>query len=207
MSESQPGSVYLLAALAAVGGFLFGYDTGVVSGAMAVILEEEDGLLSNLQGVQRDTWHQLIVASTIGAAAVFALLSGVPNQVLGRKLTILAASVIFALGSVVMGVANSKEVLLVGRLVVGAAIGIASTVVPVYISGICLQVEINVDQCQFRGCSSVTARLADCVLQHAGGGRAVRGHTSLWSFLSHKPGLEVDVGPGGAPGCSTVHRW
>ena len=136
MSESQPGSVYLLAALAAVGGFLFGYDTGVVSGAMAVILEEEDGLLSGLQGVQRDTWHQLIVASTIGAAAVFALLSGVPNQLLGRKVTILAASIIFALGSVVMGVANNKEILLVGRLVVGAAIGIASTVVPVYISGI-----------------------------------------------------------------------
>ena len=135
MPERQPGAVYLLAALAAVGGFLFGYDTGVVSGAMAVILEEEDGLLSSLQGVQRDTWHQLIVASTIGAAAVFALLSGVPNQLLGRKLTILAASIIFGLGSVVMGVAKSKEVLLVGRLVVGAAIGIASTVVPVYISG------------------------------------------------------------------------
>ena len=136
MSPRQPGSVYLLAGLAAVGGFLFGYDTGVVSGAMAVILEEEDGLLSGLEGVQRDTWHQLIVASTIGAAAVFALLSGIPNQLLGRKVTILAASIIFALGSVVMGVANNKEILLVGRLVVGAAIGIASTVVPVYISGI-----------------------------------------------------------------------
>ena len=135
MAERQPGSVYLLAGLAAVGGFLFGYDTGVVSGAMAVILEEEDGLLSDMQGVQRDTWHQLIVASTIGAAAVFALLSGVPNQLLGRKVTILAASVIFCLGSVVMGLANTKEILLVGRLVVGAAIGIASTVVPVYISG------------------------------------------------------------------------
>ena len=73
-----------------------------------------------LQGVERDTWHQLIVASTIGAAAVFALLSGVPNQLLGRKVTILAASIIFAVGSVVMGVAPSKEVLLVGRLVVGA---------------------------------------------------------------------------------------
>ena len=135
MSPRQPGSVYLLAGLAAVGGFLFGYDTGVVSGAMAVILEEEDGLLSGLEGVQRDTWHQLIVAITIGAAAVFALLSGVPNQLLGRKITILAASLIFALGSLVMGLAPNKEVLLVGRLVVGAAIGLASTVVPVYISG------------------------------------------------------------------------
>jgi len=130
----QPLAVYLLTSLAAVGGFLFGYDTGVVSGAMAVILQEENGLLSDVTGVHRDFWHQLIVAITIGAAAVFALLSGIPNEKLGRKITILIASAIFAGGSVVMGVAGNKEVLLVGRLIVGAAIGIASCVVPVYIS-------------------------------------------------------------------------
>ena len=130
----QPCSVYLLAALAAVGGFLFGYDTGVISGAMAVILEEEGGLLAGLGRAERDLWHQAIVASTIATAAVFALLSGPPSQLLGRKPTILAASVVFAAGSVVMGVAGDKETLLGGRVVVGAAIGLASSVVPVYIS-------------------------------------------------------------------------
>ena len=41
--SSQPLAVFLLAALVAVGGFLFGYDTGVISGAMAVIIEEDAG--------------------------------------------------------------------------------------------------------------------------------------------------------------------
>ena len=109
MAEAkQPFSVYLLTVLAGVGGFLFGYDTGVVSGAMAVILEEKNGILSDVTGVDRDFWHQLIVAITIGTAAVFALLSGIPNERLGRKITIITASAIFAVGSVVMGVAASK---------------------------------------------------------------------------------------------------
>ena len=63
------------------------------------------------------------MAITIGASAVFALLSGIPSQMLGRKVTILAASAIFAAGSVVMGVATNKELLLVGRFIVGAAVG------------------------------------------------------------------------------------
>ena len=75
-----------------------------------------------MEDFEQDLWHQLIVSITIGAAAVFALIS-VPSQMLGRKITILTASIVFAVGSVVMGVANNKEMLLVGRLIVGAAIG------------------------------------------------------------------------------------
>ena len=50
-------------------------------------------------------------------------LLGVLSQKVGRKISILVASVVFTIGSVVMGVANNKEILLVGRLIVGAAIG------------------------------------------------------------------------------------
>ena len=80
-------------------------------------------MLSDLTGTEKDLWHQLIVSITIGAAFLFALLSFIPSQVLGRKVTILTASVIFAVGSVVMGIADNKEVLLIGRLIVGIAIG------------------------------------------------------------------------------------
>ena len=65
---------------------------------------------------------------------MFALIGGPACERLGRKPVILAASVIFTVGAIVMGVATSKEVLLVGRIVVGMGIGLASMSVPIYIS-------------------------------------------------------------------------
>lgn len=70
----------------------------------------------------------------IGAAWAFSLVAGPACEYFGRKPVILVASVVFAVGAVVMGVAESKEILLVGRLIVGVGIGFASMSVPVYIS-------------------------------------------------------------------------
>ena len=116
-SARKPGSlcfVYTLTLLSAIGGFLFGYDTGVISGAM-ILIQPIFGLST--------LWTELIVSITIGAAALFAMLGGVFNSYLGRKPTILIASTVFTVGAIVMGVANDKEVLLVGRLIVGIGIG------------------------------------------------------------------------------------
>ena len=56
------------------------------------------------------------------------------SERLGRKVTILAASVVFTVGAAVMGASSSKEVLMVGRATVGAGIGLASMTVPIYIA-------------------------------------------------------------------------
>ncbi|XP_059351887.1 proton myo-inositol cotransporter-like isoform X1 [Daphnia carinata] len=117
--------VYVLAFFSAIGGFLFGYDTGVVSGAMLIIRKEME--LSN-------AWHEAIVASTIAAAWIFSLFGGYLSDRLGRKPVILAASVVFTVGSIIMGAADGKEVLLAGRIVVGIGIGWMSTTVSVYIA-------------------------------------------------------------------------
>ncbi|XP_073328930.1 proton myo-inositol cotransporter-like isoform X2 [Pagrus major] len=119
------GFVYLLAFFSALGGFLFGYDTGVVSGAMLLLKKEMN--LSNL-------WQELLVSSTVGAAALSALGGGSLNGWLGRRICILLASFIFTVGGIVLSVAPDKEVLLVGRIIVGLGIGIASMTVPVYIA-------------------------------------------------------------------------
>lgn len=121
--QTTPLSVYFLTVFAAIGGFLFGYDTGVISGAMILIKQEFD--LSSF-------WQELIVSVTIGAAILGALLGGFLNQRLGRKPLLVASAMVFTVGAVVMGVAHSREILLVGRLTVGFGIGKFNQVLKVY---------------------------------------------------------------------------
>lgn len=68
-------------------------------------------------------WQEILVSSTVGAAAVSSLIGGYLNGRLGRKICILLASIIFGIGGVILGLAPNKEVLLVGRIIVGLGIG------------------------------------------------------------------------------------
>nr|XP_018670589.1 proton myo-inositol cotransporter-like isoform X1 [Ciona intestinalis] len=117
--------VYVLTFFSAIGGFLFGYDTGVVSGAMIIL--KQKFALNNL-------WQELIVAITVGFAALFAFMGGPLNTWLGRRKVIMFASVVFTVGSIVLALASGKEMLLCGRAVVGVGIGLASMTVPMYIA-------------------------------------------------------------------------
>ena len=109
-----PAFMYVLTFFASLGGFLFGYDTGVISGAM-IMLRNEFGLTY--------FWQELVVGVTLGTAAVFALVGGCYNDKLGRRTVIIASCVIFTVGAVCMGIAVDKYMLLTGRVVIGAAIG------------------------------------------------------------------------------------
>ncbi|XP_024864787.1 proton myo-inositol cotransporter isoform X2 [Kryptolebias marmoratus] len=123
--DVTPVFVYVLAAFSALGGFLFGYDTGVISGAMLMLKRELD--LSAL-------WQELLISSTVAAAALSALLGGFLNGLFGRRVCILLASCCFTVGGVVLSSAPGKEALLAGRLIVGVGLGVASMTVPVYIA-------------------------------------------------------------------------
>ncbi|MBN3289350.1 MYCT protein, partial [Polypterus senegalus] len=121
--DVTPAFVFVLAGFSALGGFLFGYDTGVVSGAMLLLKKE-----MNLSAL----WQELLVSSTVGSAALSALAGGVLNGLFGRRPCILLASFLFSLGAIVLMVAPNKEVLLVGRIIVGLGIGKSDR--PVYVS-------------------------------------------------------------------------
>ncbi|CAL1541422.1 unnamed protein product [Lymnaea stagnalis] len=128
-AETSPGNtptfVYVLSSIATIGGFLFGYDIGIVAGSMLFIQPYFE--LSTF-------WQEAIVSGTIAAAAVAALVSGWLTDKIGRKLTIMTSSVVFTAGGLLMGSAPTKEVLLVGRIVAGLGVGLASVVVPVYVA-------------------------------------------------------------------------
>ncbi len=115
----------VLTSVSALGGFLFGYDTGVVSGAM-ILISEHFGLDS--------TWHEVIVSATLAAAAVAAALGGPLSDILGRRPTLIIASLVFTVGAVVMGAAIDRWMLLAGRVVVGLGVGLAAMAVPMYIA-------------------------------------------------------------------------
>lgn len=117
--------IYLAACLSAIGGFLFGYDTGIISGAMIFIRDVFD---------LNEWWQEMIVSSTLLAAWIFSILSGYATNKFGRKPVILMSSLIFVAGSALMSIAWNAIILLLGRLVVGAAVGLASMTVPMYIA-------------------------------------------------------------------------
>ena len=121
------GNVILLTLIAAIGGFLFGYDTGVVSGALLEVRSTFD--LS-------PAWLEGIVSVTVACAAISALLAGFLCEWLGRKLVLQMAATAFTVGAVLMAVSYYPAVLLTGRGVVGVGVGMAAMSIPMYIAEI-----------------------------------------------------------------------
>lgn len=106
--------VYVLCCFAAIGGFLFGYDTGVVSGAM-LLLKTEFSLSTE--------WQELVVSITIATAILGAVMAGYITDKLGRRPFLWMCSAVFTAGAVLMAVAKSRDILVIGRAIVGLGIG------------------------------------------------------------------------------------
>jgi sugar porter (SP) family MFS transporter len=111
----------------ALGGLLFGYDTGVISGALLFI--PNDFKLSPF--VKGAIVAGLLLGAMIGAAG-----AGRLSDRLGRKKLIIAAAVVFTGGAILAALAPSVEVLIAARFILGLAVGSAALVVPLYLSEI-----------------------------------------------------------------------
>lgn len=122
--------IYVIAAVASLGGLLSGFDTGVISGALLYI-NETWSMTSWTQG-----W---IVSAAIVGAVAGAALNGSLSDIYGRKKIIVATGVIFAAGSLMCAYAASPVWLIVSRIVIGLAVGMVNFVVPLYLSEIAPQ--------------------------------------------------------------------
>ncbi|CAG8457089.1 18228_t:CDS:2 [Gigaspora margarita] len=126
--------VYFMTFIIAIGGFMYGYNSGVISGAM--LLLEKDIPMSGFQ-------KGLVVGAMLFGAMVSGIFAGILSDCIGRRVTLLLAAIIFAIGSIILAYTSllSKNIspiviLVLGRLIVGIAIGLVSMVVPVYIGEI-----------------------------------------------------------------------
>lgn len=119
--------LYVIAAVASLGGLLSGFDTGVISGAL-LFINDTWPLTSLAKG-----W---VVSSALVGAVIGAAANGVLADKYGRKKVIIATAVIFALGSILCGFASSVGWLIAGRMILGLAIGMVNFVVPLYLSEI-----------------------------------------------------------------------
>ncbi|MEU6113535.1 sugar porter family MFS transporter [Streptomyces sp. NPDC047117] len=114
-----------VALVAALGGLLFGYDTGVISGALLTI-ESDFGLTAFGSGV-------VVSAILVGAMAGAAVAGNLADRY-GRRPVLVAAAGIFTAGAALAALAPSAAVLTAARLVLGLGIGTASNLVPVFLA-------------------------------------------------------------------------
>ncbi len=117
--------VIIAAVISALGGLLFGYDTGVISGA--ILFVKQDFLLSSIS-------EELVVSAVLFGAIIGAIFGGVWSDRFGRRKIIILAALIFTIGGIGTALAGNIAWLIAGRIIVGIAIGVASFAAPLYIS-------------------------------------------------------------------------
>jgi len=117
--------VLKISALAALGGLLFGYDTGVISGALLYIKKDLNA------GDLAQSW---IVAGLLLGAAAGALIGGRLADLISRRWTLLVSGVVYVIAALAAAAAQSAGQLVGARVVLGLAVGAASAVVPLYIA-------------------------------------------------------------------------
>lgn len=125
--KQNKGLVIVIASIAATGGLLFGFDTGVISGAIPFLQDYFELTDSQVENV---------TALGLIGAVVGALVTGRLTDFLGRRKVILGSAFIFATGALWTGFAPTVPQLMISRFYLGLAIGVSSFAVPLYISEI-----------------------------------------------------------------------
>lgn len=111
--------------ISALAGLLFGYDTGVISGA--ILFVKTDFSLSDFQ-------EEVVVSAVLVGAVIGAIFGGKLADRFGRRSVLIQVAILFIIGAIGTALAPTTTWLAIGRVVVGIAIGVASFTAPLYIS-------------------------------------------------------------------------
>ncbi|KAK9802634.1 hypothetical protein WJX73_008174 [Symbiochloris irregularis] len=131
--QGMTSQIVLLTFISGIGGLLFGFDTGVISGALPYL--RDDILAPYSQDPARLAWLQeVVVSATVVCAGLSSALGGAFSDAFGRKRALLLGDGLFAVGAVVLASAGGVGALVIGRALVGLGVGLASVTVPAYIA-------------------------------------------------------------------------
>ena len=129
MKKQNLGYVIFLSVVAAAGGFLFGYDTAVISGTIDHVRD-----LYHLDAIQQG-WYVgcALIGSIFGVA-----IAGILSDRLGRKNTMLLSAILFSVTGLGCALAPDFDQLVIYRIIGGIGIGVASIISPLYISEVAI---------------------------------------------------------------------
>jgi sugar porter (SP) family MFS transporter len=117
--------IYIVAAVAGIAGLLFGFDEGVIAGALTTLRQQ----------FQISAFAEGLMTAAVPFGALFgALAAGPMAERHGRRTTLLLAAVLFTVGALLAGMITAIWMLTACRLVLGFAVGVAAMVAPLYIS-------------------------------------------------------------------------
>ena len=130
LSENRDATINLplvtaIVGVATIGGFMFGYDSGVINGT-------QEGLRSTFN--LSEAWLGVTVSALLPGCAVGAFLAGRSADLWGRRRVMVAAAVLFILSALAAGAAGSAMMMIVARFAAGIGVGAASVLSPAYIS-------------------------------------------------------------------------
>ncbi|HEX4466799.1 MAG TPA: sugar porter family MFS transporter [Solirubrobacteraceae bacterium] len=174
--------VLRLAIVAALGGFLFGYDTGVISGALPFIAKEIGGGEFN---------EQAYVGSLLIGAVLGAILAGFSADAISRRRTKIIAGCVYVIGALGSALSQTPAELIGARFVLGIAVGTASFVAPMYISELAPK-RIRGGVTSFNQLMVVSGIMAAYIVNWA-----LKGAADNWRWmlgLGALPGLALAIG-------------
>ena len=125
MQKNHSWFCWFMIGFAAVGGILYGYDIGIIAGAILFIRETIP---------MTDAQSSILVGAVLGGGAIATLISGTLADFFGRRKMIIAAALIFLFGAFLLSFAHTYAGILIGRLTQGVGVGIVTIIIPLYLA-------------------------------------------------------------------------